>query len=133
MRLDAEPWWRQAQADLETAEVVLVARRFYAVAWFAQQAVEKGLKALYVERRGVLAPRTHDLQFLGHEVSIPPILDTDLAQINPTFDLTRYPSPTSRTAPVDLVTEQRANDNLAAARRVLRWLEQEVGLTPPSP
>jgi HEPN domain-containing protein len=133
MRPDAVPWWRQAQADLETAHVVLVARRFYAVSWFVQQAVEKGLKALYVERRGVLAPRTHDLQFLGREVSIPPFLDADLAQINPTFDLTRYPSPTSRVAPVDLVTEQRANVNLAAARRVFSWLEQELGPTPPSP
>lgn len=54
---DVEPWWRQAQADLETARVTASAGRHYAASWFAQQAVEKGLKALYIEQRGALAPR----------------------------------------------------------------------------
>jgi HEPN domain-containing protein len=58
MRPEAEPWWRQAQADLETARITLDAGRDYAASWFAQQAVEKGLKALYIDQQGTLAPRT---------------------------------------------------------------------------
>src|SRR5271166_3406415 len=103
MRQEAEPWWRQAQADLETAETVLRARHFYAVAWFAQQATEKGFKALYIERRGVLAPRTHDLRFLASAVSTPKDILPDVMTLNPTFDLTRYPDPQYGTAPVDLI------------------------------
>jgi len=91
MRSETEPWWHQARADLETAEIVLDGRRFYAVSWFVQQAVEKGLKALYIEQRGVLAPRTHDLRHLGREVLAPSTVETDLAALDPAFDLTRYP------------------------------------------
>ena len=46
MRPEAEPWWRQALADLDTAKVTDAAARHYATSWFAQQAVEKGIKAL---------------------------------------------------------------------------------------
>jgi len=58
-----EPWWRQAQADLELAEYCFEGGRWYGVSWFAQQAVEKGLKALFVKeyqalhRRATCYPR----------------------------------------------------------------------------
>lgn len=120
MKPETDPWWRQAQADLETAVVLLQTRRFYATSWFVQQAVEKGLKALYIERRGVLAPRTHDLQFLATEVSTPAEVVQDVAFLNPTFDATRYPDPRQGTAPVDAVTEDRATRHLEAARRVFQ-------------
>ncbi len=86
MRPEIVAWWRQAMADLETADVLLRAGRYYAVSWFAQQAVEKGLKALYIERRGVLAPRTHDLRFLATEVMVPAWLLADITLINPAFE-----------------------------------------------
>lgn len=127
MRAETEPWWRQAQADLETAEFVLHGKRFYAASWFVQQAVEKGLKALYIEKNAVLAPRTHDLRYLGREVSAPPALEADMAALNPTFDLTRYPDPLEGAAPVDLVTEERASSHVQAARRIFQWLDQELG------
>ena len=131
MRTETGPWWRQAQADLETAEAVLQARRFYAVSWFAQQAVEKGLKALYLESRGVLAPRTHDLEFLATEVSVPEDLRPDISLLNPTFDMSRYPNSSEGIAPVDLVSEARAIQHLDAVRRVFRWLAQQLADTFP--
>jgi HEPN domain-containing protein len=126
MRVETEPWWRQARADLETAEVLFQARRSYAASWFVQQAVEKGLKALYVERRGVLAPRTHDLRYLGREIVVPAAVETDLVTLNPTFDLTRYPDPSHGTVPVDEVTEDDATRDLEAGRRVFGWLERQL-------
>ena len=51
MRAEVVPWWRQAQADLATARVTALAGRHYATSWFAQQAVEKGLKAIFIEQR----------------------------------------------------------------------------------
>ncbi len=81
MRTEVVPWWEQAQADLETARVTQAAARYYAVSWFAQQAGEKALKALYIEQHGVLAPRTHDLTSLGGQVGVPPDVDADLATL----------------------------------------------------
>ena len=54
MRTEAEPWWRQAQADIETGLQTFQSGRYYAASWFAQQAVEKGLKALYIEQQATL-------------------------------------------------------------------------------
>jgi len=64
MRQDTEPWWRQAEADLKSGEIMLAGGQWYAASWFAQQAAEKALKALHIEQRGQLAPRIHDLERL---------------------------------------------------------------------
>jgi HEPN domain-containing protein len=119
MRPDAEPWWRQAQADLETGRQTRDTGTHYAASWFAQQAVEKGLKALYIERQGSLAPRTHDLEFLGRQLQAPQSVAADLALLNPAFGLVRYPEPLTGLAPVDAVTPLLAADHVAAAERII--------------
>jgi HEPN domain-containing protein len=58
----------------------------YADSWFARQAAELGLKALYIERAGILAPRTHDLVRLGALVGAPPSVGADFAVIAAAFD-----------------------------------------------
>jgi HEPN domain-containing protein len=125
MRPETEPWWRQAQADVETAEVALQGGRFYAVSWFAQQAAEKALKALYLERQGRLAPRTHDLRYLGSLLTVPQTVETDLDALTPAFDLARYPDPIG-TAPVDAVDAADATIHLEAARRTLAWIGAQL-------
>jgi HEPN domain-containing protein len=55
----------------------LQAGRFYAASSFAQQAAEKGLKALWVERLGEVPPRTHDLRFFGTELQVPRAVKND--------------------------------------------------------
>lgn len=133
MRPETEPWWRQAQAALETARVTLAADRDYATSWFAQQAVEKGLRALYIEQHSTLAPRTHDLDYLGHEVGANPPAAADLMTLNPAFDLARYPNPASDRAPVDEVSSTLAAQHLAAAERVVLWIEAQLHPTPMPP
>lgn len=61
MRVEASRWWRRAVDDLETARVTLGARRWAPTVFFAQQAAEKALKAVWLERTGEAPPRTHDL------------------------------------------------------------------------
>lgn len=133
MRPEAEPWWRQAQADLETARVTLAAGRDYAASWFAQQAVEKGLKALYIEQQGTLAPRTHDLEYLGREVGAGATAAADLMMLNPAFDLVRYPDPASGRAPVDEVSSALAGQHLAAAERAVVWIDAQLHPAPTPP
>ena len=126
MRREAEAWWRQAQADLKSAQLLLDNQVFYAASWFVQQAVEKGLKALYIERTGTLARRTHDLLYLGSQVATPSILETDLAALNAAFETTRYPDPEQGVVPVDEVTAADAEQDFEAAKRVFQWIEQQL-------
>lgn len=126
MRPEAEPWWRQAEADLATGRDILAAGHAYAASWFPQQSAEKALKALYIERRGTLAPRTHDLVFLGGELSVPVTVDSDLAHLDTVFAEVRYPDSVGGRAPVDEVTDAEATLDLAAAERVLEWIRFEL-------
>jgi HEPN domain-containing protein len=121
VRSEVEPWWRQAEADLQTGELTLQGGQFYAASWFAQQAAEKALKALYFERHGRLAARTHDLRFLGTQLRAPRAVQNDLLILNPTFGLARYPDSLG-TAPVDAIGLADATLHLDAARRVLQWV-----------
>lgn len=97
MRLEAEPWWRQAQTDLETGRQLFD-----------------------------LAPRTHDLEYLGTQVRVTTTSTVDLALLNPAFDLVRYPEPASGRAPVDSVTSTLATQHIAAAERVMAWLDAQL-------
>ena len=125
MRSDTEPWWQQAQADATCATVLLTAGHFYAVSFFAQQAAEKALKAVLLERRsGQQPPRTHDLRYLGTQTAAPARLQMYLSTLNPAFQLARYP--VGGKAPVNTITEQDAHAHLAAADEVLRWTAQHV-------
>jgi HEPN domain-containing protein len=126
MRPETEPWWRQAEADLQTAEVTMAAGQFYAVSWFAQQAAEKALKGLYLERHGHLPSRTHDLRFLGAQLQVSQAQASDLAILYPTFRAARYPDDTG-TAPVDAIGQTAATQHLEAARRTLEWVRNELG------
>ena len=126
MRPEAVPWWRQAEADLEAARQNHDLGISFAVSWFAQQAAEKSLKALYIEQRGVMAPRTHDLRYLAAEVSVPAALQAEIQRLNQTFDLVRYPDYTSGRAPVDEISASRAAGHLADAERVVIWIGQQI-------
>jgi len=127
VNLEAGPWWRQALADFTAAGLVYIGKSYFATSWFAQQSVEKGTKALIVERRGTLPPRTHDLNYLGRAVSVPQPIAEELSTLNPSFQRTRYPDYQSGSAPVDQVTANEAKRDLDSAKRVLIWLAHELG------
>lgn len=60
-------WAEQARYDLETASAMLSSGRYLYVVFCGQQAVEKALKALIVERTGEMPPRLHNLPKLAEE------------------------------------------------------------------
>lgn len=126
MRPDAEPWWRQALADLDAAQKNLGIGLAFAASWFAQQAAEKSLKALYIDRHGALPRRTHDLEYLGTEVQTSPAIQTELEYLNPAFDVVRYPDGGSGRAPVEQVTLAAAAQDVISAERVTEWVRIEL-------
>jgi HEPN domain-containing protein len=125
MRADTVPWWKQAGADFEAAEFTLQNGRYFVAAWLAQQAAEKGLKAVYVERHGQLSPRTHALPRLGMQLNVPAPVQADLALLNPAFGVARYPDALG-VAPVDAVGQTDATAYVDAARRVLAWIISQL-------
>lgn len=125
MRPDTLPWWRQAEADLDSAELLFGGRIYYAASWFSHQAAEKAVKAVYVERNWRDATRVHDLNLLGRHVGVPIEVGRDLAVLDPAFGLTRYPNALGL-APVDTITAAIGTRHIEAARRLLEWARLQL-------
>jgi HEPN domain-containing protein len=56
-----QQWHDQAVYDLDTADAMLASGRYLYVVFCCQQAAEKMLKAIIVQRTGELPPRIHNL------------------------------------------------------------------------
>ena len=120
MRPETAPWWRQPQAEMTVARDLVEPDCYFASAWFAHQVVEKGLKALFIERHQSQAARTHDLVYLGTTLVLPPEVVAHIPAIDRAFDLTRYSDLATLVAPVDRVTEATALNLLQAAEEVMK-------------
>ena len=126
MRPEAEPWWRQAQADLAVARELVQPSRYFASTWFAHQAVEKGLKALFMEQYRRPAAYTHDLLYLGSILALPTQQMTYLHVIDPAFKFARYPNTITLVPPVDGLSQSTAERLLQAAEEIMTWLEAQL-------
>lgn len=62
---EAAEWMPQAEDALDAARVMCSSRKHLFAVLLCQLALGEGLKALVVQRTGELAPRTHNLMYLG--------------------------------------------------------------------
>lgn len=102
------------------------ARQYYAASWFAQQAGEKALKALFLEQRAQLPIRTHDLEHLASQLEGMGEIDSAIAALNPAFNMVRYPDAATRRAPVDEVSMEDSVEHLQAAERIVEWVRAQL-------
>lgn len=123
---DAKQWERRARYDLGTARVMLDARRYGYVLFTCQQAAEKMLKALVVQRTGAFPPHTHNLLGLAElaGLSLGEYEKDFLARLQTIYTQTRYPA--ERPEPVPRIDRKRAASYLEETRRVFRWLKQQL-------
>ena len=91
MRVETGRWLRYADDELETARVTLAGGRWGATSFHAQQAVEKALKALWLEQKSAEPPRVHDLVHLAEEVSLPSQWNEELDALSRVYIVARYP------------------------------------------
>jgi len=66
MEASADHWFKQVTGDLETAKILLRARRYQYAVFFCHLALEKFLKGCLAEQSGRTPPRSHDLVHLAH-------------------------------------------------------------------
>lgn len=139
MRPEVQPWFRQAEADLQAAEDSLNNSHFEWACFQAQQAAEKALKAFLWENAGLPPARTHSLYDPGDG------LLNECQRVEPAFsavareaDLlnqqqqrSRYPhtdTSVGHAAPADYYSRQEAMDCILAARSVLDLVRRYLSL-----
>ena len=63
-------WVRGADSDIETAELLIVGKKFLEGLFFCHLTIEKISKALVVKNTGQLAPKSHNLSYLADLASL---------------------------------------------------------------
>lgn len=119
MTPDSGEWFRQAQYDLGTAESLLSAGRYPPVIFFCHLALEKALKALYVNKFRDDPDKTHSLIFLVEilELELPAQYMDSLFVINRIGITGRYPH--NLDVVLEQYTKEKTKRSYARRRRFL--------------
>lgn len=116
-------WAERAQYDLDTADAMFKAGRYLYVLFCCQQAVEKMLKSVIVQRTGKLPPRIHQLARLVEVAGVA----VDERQVDFLRELSAYYIPTRYPEEVaDLARdakEEEARRVLNQSREFIQWLK----------
>jgi len=126
---DVAPEW---QAWIDQAEHDLAAARsnhengFWDVAVvLAEQAGEKATKAVWIAKRGVLAPRIHLVGELLRQLGAPEALSKAGTALARGYFAVRYP-PVEAPAPFKEVDAGDAEVAIADAERVMKWAKEQL-------
>jgi len=125
MREETKNWLKQAEMDLETAKANINIKKYFASAFFSQQAAEKALKAMALEKlREPL--KSHNLLELAKRLKVPHEIMVCLIELNPDFIITRYPD-AANGLPYELYDLKKAKQKTGFAEKVLRWTKKWIG------
>ena len=111
----------RALEDFRAAEYLLRGGYYDLAAFHAQQAAEKALKALWLERFNKLPPRTHVLQNLARELGLDDIIES-ARFVSSVYYISRYPDAGPRLELQDAVNVlTHAEKIINRVKEVLAW------------
>jgi HEPN domain-containing protein len=114
--------------DLATAQALLQTRRFLYVGFMCQQAIEKILKAPFVEHHASTPPYTHNLLRLIAELPWKTQIDAQMMEtlksLNSYYIESRYTEDIKELAAV--LTEEKAAEILSRARELFEWIRSKL-------
>jgi len=125
MRPEIERWFIQSKEELDVAKISFDAKKWFAVAFWCQQSVEKSLKAFYMFKKRESAGTTHSLTFLGRELNLPKVYLPFLRELTKEYYLSRYPD-ASEDIPSDLYNREDAEDYLKKSKKLIKWVESQL-------
>ena len=123
MRKEIDNWLRQANKDLEVAEKNFAIDEYYSAVFWCQQAVEKGLKALILNKSRE-KPLGHSIVYLGKLAKVPENLLSKLKKLGPQYFLSRYPD-ASEDIPFELYDAKIASEFLDISKEALKWINSQ--------
>jgi HEPN domain-containing protein len=121
-----EEWLRQAEYDMETAQAMFDAGRYFYAVFMCHLSIEKALKGLVLARIGEIPPKTHSLVYLLEKLRLSPPQETAdfVFTLNRVSVLTRYPEEMERLQ--EEFPESRTKWILQQGREALRWLRTQL-------
>lgn len=125
MTKQSEEWLKQAEYDMETAETMYAAGRYFYAVFMCHLSIEKALKGLYWARLNEVPPKVHNLIYLLNKTSISPpeTVGRFIVKLNEASVATRYPDELSTL--IKNYPEPIVSDILAQAKEVLKWIKMQ--------
>ena len=126
---DVEKSWKQALYDLEVASDLIRSSKYSASAFHSQQAVEMGLKAIYIYTNADMV-QEHNLYKMAKILGLPDMITQKASKLNPIYTGARYfDARADGKIPAEQFDEDHANDYYNDAEEVLRWVSQKLNLS----
>lgn len=113
-----------AKDDLDSAKSNLENKKYYVCALLSQQAVEKALKALLIEKTNTLI-KIHDLVILGRKVGLPNDLIKKCEQLSRVYIETRY-GVVGSYIPSQKFNKHNSSELFNIAKEVIAWVEKNI-------
>lgn len=120
MREEVKKWFEQAKSDLNAAQSSVTTKNFDWACFQAQQAAEKGLKALLLQKQSKII-KTHDLVFLGTEADIPEHFKEVCKELTLIYIHVRYP-----TAMEVRDLKNKSSKYITVVQELLKWIEKQL-------
>lgn len=110
---EVKSWLKQTSIDSRGAKNSYKSRDYHVSAFLCQQAAEKALKALFIQRYKRLW-KIHDLTKLGEKLGMPNDMLDLCDELNRHYIATRYPLDVK-------YTKKDVERSLEISRRVINW------------
>lgn len=124
MNAEVLTWIRAAEADIKSAEDLLKSGIYYLAVFCSHQAAEKMLKALWLEQKQELPPKTHNLVHLVTELGGDESERRYAADLTPEFIVSRYPM--DGITPEDIYDKTSAQRHFEQARLITEWVKKRL-------
>jgi HEPN domain-containing protein len=117
-----QEWANRAADDLDAARLLLDGGRHTHALFCCQQAIEKALKAIIIERTGKLPPKIHALPRLAElaKVTLPQAQLRLIAELSIDYMRTRYPEEEKELA--DETSREEVETIFEASKEMVQWL-----------
>ncbi len=112
-------WFDHGLKDFDTAEKLRGLDKYNDSAFYCQQASEKALKALLINKTNSF-PKIHDLTRLARLADAPKNIIKLCSILNPAYIATRYPD-----SPKDY-TKEECDKLLVFCKEVLEWIKKSL-------
>lgn len=119
MKKEAERWLQKAEEDYGTSSDCIKSKRHEAAAFYSQQAAEKALKAIQIQKLNKF-DKVHDLLTLAKSVNAPDEINGYCIALSPYYTITRYPDVEEN------INERTAKELLAKCEKVLKWASKNL-------
>ena len=121
-------WLELSDYDLETAEAMLISKRYLYVGFMCHQSIEKIFKAYFTVLKSETAPYSHSLSYLAKKGEFYNFFSEDqqdfIDQVEPLNIEARYPSHKERL--LKSLTHEKCLEIIENTKELQQWIKEKL-------